>query len=246
MRRYCVVAGIAFLLIGAGVLATSGGRNLGWAAYTRLRGRHTVADRLHACGADARQRMLPHFRRAGVSYPPGAVAFLAIKDQRQVQVYAGADDQSLTFITAYPVHGQSGNAGPKLCEGDRQVPEGRYRIESLNPNSRFHLALRLGYPNAFDQLMGERDGRDDLGSDIMIHGGSASVGCLAMGNEVAEELFVLVAEAGHDNAFVVIVPVDFRGHGPWHAPTHLPAWTDELYAQLRVEVQAFPVQNAPS
>ena len=33
----------------------------------------------------------------------------------------------------------SGTLGPKLREGDRQVPEGLYGIESLNPNSLFHL-----------------------------------------------------------------------------------------------------------
>ena len=35
------------------------------------------------------------------------------------------------------------------------------RIESLNPNSLYHLALRVNYPNPYDQAKGELDGRDD-------------------------------------------------------------------------------------
>jgi hypothetical protein len=39
----------------------------------------------------------------------------------------------------------------------------------------------------------KKDGRKNLGSNIMIHGKNCSVGCLAMGDEAAEELFVLAA-----------------------------------------------------
>ena len=56
-----------------------------------------------------------------------------------------------------PVLGASGGLGPKLREGDRQVPEGVYSIVYLNPNSVAHLSLALGYPNAFDRA--HADGR---------------------------------------------------------------------------------------
>jgi murein L,D-transpeptidase YafK len=64
----------------------------------------------------------------------------------------------------------SGGLGPKLGAGDRQGPERIYAIESLNPNSLFHLSMRLNYPNEFDQMRAKQDGRSDLGGDIMIHG----------------------------------------------------------------------------
>src|SRR5690606_4961 len=99
----------------------------------------------------------------------------------------------LRFVRALPVLAASGRVGPKLQYGDYQVPEGFYRIEALNPNSRFHLALRVNYPNAFDRAEAAREGRTHLGGDIMIHGSNASVGCLAMGDVVSEDLFVLAA-----------------------------------------------------
>ena len=117
-----------------------------------------------------------------------------------------------------------------------QVPEGLYRIESLNPNSLYHLALRVDYPNQFDRAKGRADGREDLGGDIMIHGKSCSIGCLAMGDPAAEELFVLAAETGIDNLSVILTPVDFRTD---ELPAEMPKgpdWTPELYASIKREL----------
>ena len=161
----------------------------------RVRGSYTTPQRLDEFTA-ARARLQSHFNRAGVAFPPARVVLLGLKDERRLEVYAGASDDALKHIADYPVLAASGSLGPKLREGDRQVPEGVYPLESLNPNSRFHVALRVGYPNAFDRDMAQRDARTNLGSDIMIHGGAASIGCLAMGDAAAEELFVLAALTG--------------------------------------------------
>ena len=121
------------------------------------------------------------------------------------------------------------------------MPEGIYPVESLNPNSRHHLALRIGYPGAFDREKARREGRTDLGGDIMIHGGSASIGCLAMGDEAAEDLFVLAAVTGIEYVRVVIAPEDFRKDP---APAGLPAeppWVEELYAAIRAELGGLPL-----
>ena len=109
----------------------------------------------------------------------------------------------------------------------------------LNPNSRFHVSLRLGYPNDFDREMALSDGRTDLGGDIMIHGGARSVGCLAMGDDAAEEFFILAAAAGLEHVKVVISPTDFRTGEPPPGGT-LPAWTAELYRALVRELAQYP------
>ena len=105
------------------------------------------------------------------------------------------------------------HARPEVERGDMQVPEGLYRIESLNPNSLYHLALRVNYPNQFDKSKGKAEKRNDLGCDIMIHGKNCSIGCLAMGDEAVEELFVLAGETGIENITVILSPVDFRTRG---------------------------------
>jgi murein L,D-transpeptidase YafK len=133
----------------------------------------------------------------------------------------------------------SGKLGPKLREGDRQVPEGLYRIESLNPNSRFHLSLRVNYPNAFDRDMAAREGRTNLGGDIMIHGSKVSIGCLAMGDTAAEDLFVLAAETGIDNISVILSPLDFRVRDFEGDFSTMPHWIPELYKRIRTELRKY-------
>ena len=206
----------------------------------------TIEDRVAQYGPAARARLLPFFAAAGVPYPPLRFLLLGLKQERALQLYAAGPVQPLAFIRSFAVLGASGGLGPKLREGDRQVPEGVYSIEYLNPNSISHLSLALGYPNEFDRLQAAEDGRENaiLGGDIMIHGGAGSIGCLAIGDQAAEELFVLAADAGWQQGTVVVSPVDFRR-------TELPAdfqpptpWADQLYAWLRNKLSALPLAPA--
>ena len=233
---------LAIVALTAGVVALSRHTPVSaWAdhAMTRLQGGYTVADRIEQYGGAARTRITPAFGAAGLPYPPAELAFVAIKDERRLEVYArrsGAD--AWRHVRDYPVLAASGRAGPKLREGDGQVPEGVYRIELLNPNSRYHLSLRLDYPNAFDRRMAAVDGRTRLGGDIMIHGAAVSIGCLAVGDEAAEDLFVLAADAGTESVRVIVVPSDMRVADAV-VGADAPAWTGELYAALRREMAVF-------
>ncbi len=206
----------------------------------RLQGKKTVQDRLEQYGPTARARMEPHFVRQRISYPPREVVLVGFKNEKGLQVYAAGEDGKPRFIRSYPVVAASGRIGPKLRYGDCQVPEGIYNITFLNPNSRYHLSLRIGYPNEFDRAMAAKEGREDLGGDIMIHGSSVSVGCLAMGDEAAEDLFVLAADTGIENMKVILSPVDFRKLGlPPDCPD-LPAWADELHRSIKAELSKLP------
>lgn len=197
--------------------------------------RRTVDDVIQQYGPFAAEQLKPHFRRAGVAYPPREVVLAAFKAERVLELWA-RDDGEFRLIREYPVLAASGTAGPKLRQGDKQVPEGIYRIEGLNPNSHYHLSMKLNYPNEFDGYHAEQDGRDNPGSDIFIHGKDVSVGCLAIGDAAIEELFVLVAQTGHDHVSVVIAPHDprlvpLRADREW-----LPEWTPELYAAIDREL----------
>jgi hypothetical protein len=204
----------------------------------------TVSERLTQFGGTARNRWKPYFDKAQTAYPPAGVKLVALKTEKVLQVYAVDKSGRSHWIRSYPILAASGVPGPKLQEGDGQVPEGIYPIESLNPNSRFHVALRVGYPNAFDRSQAERDGRTQLGGDIMIHGSSVSVGCLAMGDEAAEDLFVLAADAGLPNATLIIAPVDFRAGKTVPKPVQLPDWSSILYSQIKVQLAKLPPAEA--
>jgi len=167
------------------------GRGVWVPVMIKISGRQSVADVVASVGSQARARLAIVFDEASVIYPPSSIYLLAIKDQASLELWAG-DKNNPQYISTYPVKAASGSAGPKLREGDKQVPEGLYRVAGLNPNSSFHLSMKLNYPNAFDLKHARAEGRDSPGSDIFIHGKSVSVGCLAMGDEAIEELFVLV------------------------------------------------------
>jgi murein L,D-transpeptidase YafK len=121
----------------------------------------------------------------------GSPAFIRIfKLESKLELWLEKGGHFELFAT-YPICLWSGRLGPKLAEGDLQAPEGFYTVtkEQLNPNSRWHRAFNLGFPNAFDAGLGR------TGSLIMIHGGCASIGCFAMTNPVIDELWRIVTAA---------------------------------------------------
>ena len=203
-----------------------------------------IAARVAEYGPAARARLAPYFAAARIAYPPTRFVLVGLKLEHELHLLASRPDGSLAFIRSYPILGESGTLGPKLREGDGQVPEGFYRIVYLNPHSVAHLSLALGYPNDDDRARAAEDGRDTLGGDIMIHGGSTSYGCLAIGDEAAEELFVLAADAGFEDALVVLSPVDFRRRAlPVDDGRH-PAWVGDLYDRLAAELTRLPTDPA--
>lgn len=212
-------------------------------ALQTVQGRRTVEGVVEEVGPVVRPSLARLFEEAGCDYPPGAVALVALKDEKTLEIWATDRSPAWRPVTRYPIRGASGGPGPKLREGDGQVPEGIYRIAGLNPNSAFHLSMKLDYPNAFDRERGRADGRTRLGGDIFIHGGSASIGCLAMGDEAIEELFTLVHDTGRDRVTVTIAPTDLRTRRP---PSAGPAWTDELYGTIRENLMRLRTPAPPA
>lgn len=202
--------------------------------------RHTVATRLEQYGDSARSRLQDHFKDAGLPYPPAKLIFACFKQERLLEIYACDEMGEYRWVHAYPIQGLSGGDGPKLRKGDCQVPEGFYRIESLNPNSRFHLSLRLDYPNALDRRQAALEGRTQMGGDIMIHGGSSSIGCLAMGDPAIEELFVLAADSGRENIEAILCPLDFRACGLSLESDPERPWVNTLYYSIAERLAQLP------
>ena len=212
-------------------------RKMNYLPPLRLPGQWTVEDIVQDYSAYATRKLNPYFAKAKVSYPPREVTFIALKQEKKLELWA-RDSGEFRFIRDYYIQAASGVAGPKLRQGDRQVPEGIYRIAGLNPNSQYHLSMKINYPNEFDLFHAWEEGRADPGSDIFIHGKAASIGCLAMGDEAIEELFVLTAQVGVENVKVVIAPHDPRVYPLEAVSEDLPEWTPALYAIISREIKA--------
>ncbi len=136
----------------------------------------------------------------------------------------------------YSMTGFSGKLGPKLVEGDRQIPEGVYGIEYLNPNSKFYLSVKVGYPNEDDLRWARQDGRKNLGGDIMIHGKNATVGCVPIGDDSIEDVFYLVNAVGCKNVKVIIAPYDMRNGRRKEWENNPLPWYSELCKKIEKEL----------
>lgn len=147
---------------------------------------------LIACAPVERSADLPGAARASF--------ILVDKSDRTLTLYDGG-----TVLKAYTGL-QFGDApsGHKQFEGDERTPEGRYIIDTRNPNSAYHLSLRISYPNPQDRAYAASLGRSP-GGDIFLHGqpnalpdgrlpGDWTDGCIALSNDEIEELWRAVAD----------------------------------------------------
>jgi murein L,D-transpeptidase YafK len=147
--------------------------------------------RARAAAANVTPELEPALSALGLKL--GDPVFIrAFKQERQLELFLR---HSVTgrfkLFRAYPIAGSSGTLGPKLREGDGQVPEGFYQVPpaAMKPDSQYHLAFNIGFPNPYDRF------HQRTGSSIMIHGNQISIGCLAMTDEKIEEIYTLCAAA---------------------------------------------------
>jgi murein L,D-transpeptidase YafK len=113
------------------------------------------------------------------------------KEESELEVWKLKDDGRFYHFKTYPICNWSGELGPKTVQGDKQAPEGFYTItpKQMNPNSAFHLAFNMGYPNAFDRA------HKRTGDALMVHGKCKSAGCYAMTDALIEEIYAIAREA---------------------------------------------------
>lgn len=151
-------------------------------------------DRAAAAAAQVRPALERDLAAAGLHF--GDPVFIrAFKEEKLLELFVrNRASGKFELFRSYPIAAASGVLGPKLVEGDGQVPEGFYAVPpaAMNPASRYHLAFNIGYPNEFDRA------HQRTGSAIMVHGNDVSIGCLAMTDAKIEEIYTLCAAAHHD------------------------------------------------
>jgi murein L,D-transpeptidase YafK len=115
------------------------------------------------------------------------------KSERRMELLRGGK-----LLRSYRIALGDAPVGHKRQQGDERTPEGRYRITFRNDKSRFHLSLRVSYPNEADRAQARKRGVDP-GGDIMIHGSTPpgytrdwTDGCIAVTDSEIEEIWKLV------------------------------------------------------
>ena len=186
-------------------------------------------DRVVTARARAGKAVADLCATAGVAYPPRELFLRGFKAEQVLEAWARSDDGPFRLVASWPVLAASGRPGPKRVQGDLQVPEGCYQVAVRNPLSRFHLSLGLNYPNASDLV---RSDRERPGNDIYLHGGAQSIGCMAIGDERVEELYLLAADVRTKEVAVHLFPARMQG-AAWDSmrmeyTQHAAFWTELL------------------
>jgi murein L,D-transpeptidase YafK len=186
----------------------------------------------------SKEKLHRHLADANFVRYPKNLTLIGLKHEKILEVWTEEKGKKIHLIS-YPFTAFSGTLGPKFKEGDRQIPEGIYGISYLNPKSKFHLSMRVTYPNAFDKKMAKKEKRSNLGGDIMIHGSNLTIGCIPIGNDKIEELYFLAEKVGIKNIKVILAPVDFRKMEVKITKKNKYPWLKDLYAKIKKEMKPF-------
>lgn len=157
----------------------------------------------------------PYWNKAfeSASWRDADFGFVVVKST--AILYVVRQDDRRDTVESFRVCLMDQEPGFKERQGDGRTPDGIYRIVLLNPNSSYHLSMKMNYPNAVDNKRHARHTRLagrrwSQGGDIFIHGSCASIGCLAMTDPVIEKLYLLVASlpAARRKIPVLVLPFD--------------------------------------
>jgi murein L,D-transpeptidase YafK len=138
-------------------------------------------------------------------YDP-TITLMVDKSDYELKVYDAEG-----WLATYPVVFGNKNLGDKKMEGDRNTPEGTFRITWKNPNHKWNKFVQFDYPTAdsyqkFKQRKanGEIPADAKIGGSLGIHGTWPSSehvvdnyinwteGCISMRNEDLDELYAML------------------------------------------------------
>jgi murein L,D-transpeptidase YafK len=161
---------------------------------------------------DAREEVLKQeFEGKGLVWPARYMYLRSFKYDSKLEVWVKSEkSEKYKLFKTYKVCALAGNFGPKRFEGDYQVPEGFYYLNQFKPNSNYHMALGVNYPNPSDRVLSDPV---KPGAEIFIHGSCVTVGCIPLTDPIIEELYVLAAitrNAGQDYIPIHVMPVMFK------------------------------------
>ena len=136
-----------------------------------------------------------------VAPPLGLVDSIVVEKKARMLTLFRDGKPARSYLVALGGH----PLGDKLSAGDKRTPEGLFYIDARQPNSKYHLALHISYPDVVHRARSQAAGVQP-GGDIMIHGlpnglGAAGAshrindwtnGCVALTDEEIEQIWSVV------------------------------------------------------
>jgi murein L,D-transpeptidase YafK len=163
-------------------------------------------ERVRNAYAEKETLMKSLFNDKGLSFNKIHIVIIVYKKEEELQLWAvNSPGNKYIYINTYDFCASSGLPGPKRALGDMQIPEGFYFIDRFNPESNFHLSLKINYPNKSDKLLGNKN----PGGSIFLHGNCITIGCVPLTDDKIKELYICAVEAmnnGEEKIPVYIFP----------------------------------------
>ena len=159
-----------------------------------------TAPKPDGAGVEVEAKLSKADKAAVASAKKSGALVLVDKSDRRLTLY----QNDKIVITIDAIRFGDAPIGHKRQEGDERTPEGLYSINARNPQSAYHLSLRIDYPNERDIARAAKAGVAP-GGDIFIHGqpnGYAGPplphdwtdGCIAVSNVEIAKLWDLVPD----------------------------------------------------
>ena len=145
----------------------------------------------------------PEKNRSKNSNPIGAIYVIIDKSDYELHVY-----DAKGWYASYPVVFGNSSLADKRMEGDKNTPEGTFRIASKRVHDKWHRFLAIDYPTkeSWDKFnmrksKGEIPASARIGGGIGIHGTwphedfqidrykNWTLGCISMKNDEVEEFY---------------------------------------------------------
>ena len=139
--------------------------------------------------------------------PIGAIQILIDKSDYELKIF-----DSLGWYATYPVVFGNNSLADKKMEGDRNTPEGTFKIIAKRVHNKWHRFITINYPNkeSWEKFKhrkerGEIPASARIGGGIGIHGtwphedfqierySNWTLGCISMKNEDVEEVFRFIS-----------------------------------------------------
>jgi murein L,D-transpeptidase YafK len=163
------------------------------------------------------------------------------KAESELELWMQNGKGTFSRLATYPICHWYGSLGPKLKEGDKQSPEGFYRVGAPQTRlvGRWRKAFNLGFPNLHDQRLNR------TGSYILIHGGCSSVGCFAMTDPVQDEIYRLATAAlakGQERFSVHVFPFRMTAENMQRYAGHAGS---DTWADLKPAYDSFERTHVP-
>ncbi len=201
----------------------------------------TLEERLEHVSVDVSARLQAELESKGLQW--GAPIFVRIfKETNELEVWMETGERFVLF-KVYSICARSGGLGPKLKDRDRQGPEGFYFVSAkrLNPDSRYHLEIDLGYPNDYDRHHNRQ------GSGVRIQGACRSNGSYALDNDSMDEVYALsdaAISAGQQFFRVHIFPFRMTDERMDEVLQEKSKWLD-FWSNLKEGYDYFEIVGAP-